>query len=159
MTLNISNTIDDNIITVDIAVASLGTTTTTETEEAQIITDFPRSIRFSDIDFKANMKIDSTSGDPVITTDATDDSTIVEVKIENLVNKEYALTSDLHIVTTFDVTKIPASALNTVFDSAEKLGKAYAVLFANKIQGEISKKLTELRALNTKFEGETEVIL
>lgn len=31
MTLNISNTIDDNIITVDIAVASLGTTTTTET--------------------------------------------------------------------------------------------------------------------------------
>ena len=105
------------------------------------------------------MKIDSTSGDPVITTDATDDSTIVEVKIENLVNKEYALTSDLHIVTTFDVTKIPTSALNTVFDSAEKLGKAYAVLFANKIQGEISKKLTELRALNTKFEGKTEVIL
>lgn len=81
MTLNISNTIDDNIITVDIAVASLGTTTTTETEEAQIITDFPRNIRFSDIDFKANMKIDSTSGDPVITTEATDDSTIVEVKI------------------------------------------------------------------------------
>lgn len=159
MTLNITNTIDENIITVNIAVASLGTSTTTESEEQQIISDFPRSIRYSDIDFKANMKIDDSTGDPVITVDSADHSKIEEVKIENLVNKEFALTSDLHIVATFDVTKIPASALNTVFDSAEKLGKAYAILFANKIQGEISKKLTELRALNTKFEGETEVIL
>ena len=159
MTLNITNTIDENIITVDITVASLGTSTTTEAEEQQIISDFPRSIRYSDIDFKANMKIDETTGDPVITVDSVDHSKIEEVKIENLVNKEFALTSDLHIVATFDVTKIPASALNTVFDSAEKLGKAYAILFTNKIQGEISKKLTELRALNTKFEGETEVIL
>ena len=40
-----------------------------------------------------------------------------------------------------------------------KSGKAYAELFAVKIQEEIGKKLTELRSLNTKFEGETEVVL
>ena len=60
---------------------------------------------------------------------------------------------------TFDVTKIPSSALNNVFDSVEKLGKAYADLFSVKVKEEIGKKLTELRSLNTKFEGETEVVL
>ena len=42
---------------------------------------------------------------------------------------------------------------------SEKLGKAYAELFSVKVKEEIGKKLTELRSLNTKFEGETEVVL
>ena len=65
----------------------------------------------------------------------------------------------MNIVMTFDVAKIPASALNTVFDTVEKVGKAYATVFAAKVQAEIAKKLAEVRALNTKFEGETEVVL
>lgn len=159
MKLNVKKTIEDNIITVDISVIELGTSTSTETEEAQILTDFPRSIRFSDIEFKANMKIDSATSDPIVTTDETDDTSIVEVTIDNLINKEYPINSDMSIVMTFDVTKIPTSALNTVFDTVEKLGKAYAELFSVKIQEEIGKKLAELRSLNTKFEGETEVVL
>lgn len=39
------------------------------------------------------------------------------------------------------------------------LGKARAKLFAAKIQEEIEKKLSEIRALNTKFEGDAEVAL
>lgn len=159
MKLNISKTIEDNIITVDIAVSELGTSTSTSEEEAQILSDFPRSIKFSDIDFKANMKIDSSTGDPVVTTDPVDNSTIVEVKIENIINKEYPINADMNIAMSFDVTKIPTSALNTVFDTVEKLGKGYAEVFATKIQEEIGKKLSELRSLNTKFEGETEVVL
>lgn len=159
MKLNVKKTIEDNIITVDISVIELGTSTSTETEEAQILTDFPRSIRFSDIEFKANMKIDSATSDPVVTSDEVDDTSIVEVTIDNLINKEYPINSEMSIVMTFDVTKIPVSALNTVFDTVEKLGKAYAELFAVKIQEEIGKKLEELRSLNTKFEGETEVVL
>ncbi len=44
-------------------------------------------------------------------------------------------------------------------DTAEKLRKAKAELFATRILEEIEKKLTELRSLNTKFEDETEVVL
>lgn len=159
MKLNIKKTIDDNIVKVDISVIELGTGSSTEIEEAQILSDFPRSIRFSDIDFKANMKIDSATGDPVVTEDSVDNTTIEEVKLDNIINKEYPINKDMNIVMTFDVTKIPASALNTVFDTVEKLGKAYAELFSVKIQAEIGNKLAELRSLNTSFEGETEVVL
>lgn len=159
MKLNVKKNIEDNIISVDISVVDLGTTTSTGLEEAQILTDFPRSIRFSDINFKSSMKIDDATGDPIVTTDPVDNVIVEEVKIENLINKEYPINSEMSIVMTFDVTKIPTSALNTVFDTPEKMGKAYAELFAVKIQEEIGKKLTELRSLNTKFEGETEVVL
>ena len=159
MKLNVKKTIEDNIITVDISVAELGTSTSTQIEEEQILSDFPRSVRFSDIDFKANMKIDSTTSDPVVTTDPVDNTTIEEVKLDNIINKEYPINKDMNIVMTFDVAKIPASALNAVFDTVEKLGKAYAELFSVKIQQEIAKKLAEVRSLNTKFEGETEVVL
>ena len=159
MKLNVKKTIEDNIITVDISVAELGTSTSTQIEEEQILSDFPRSVRFSDIDFKANMKIDSATSDPVVTADPVDNTTIEEVKLDNIINKEYPINKDMNIVMTFDVAKIPTSALNTVFDTVEKLGKAYAELFSVKIQEEIGKKLLELRSLNTKFEGETEVVL
>ena len=86
MKLSIKKSIEENIIKVDISVADLGTTTSTGSEEAQILTDFPRSVRFSDINFKANMKIDDTTGDPIVTTDAVDNTTIEEVKIENVNN-------------------------------------------------------------------------
>ena len=159
MKLNVKKIIEDNIITVDISVTELGTSTSTQIEEEQILSDFPRSVRFSDIDFKANMKIDSVTSDPVVTTAPVDNTTIEEVKLDNIINKEYPINKDMNIVMTFDVAKIPASALNTVFDTVEKLGKAYAELFSVKIQEEIGKKLLELRSLNTKFEGETEVVL
>ena len=40
---------------------------------------------------------------------------VEEVKIENLINKEYPINSEMSIVMTFDVTKIPASALKNPF--------------------------------------------
>lgn len=159
MKLKVNKKIENNIITVDISVAELGTATSTGIEEAQVLSDFPRSVRFSDIDFKSNMKIDDVTGDPIITVDPVDSTTVEEVKIENLINQEYSINQDMNITVSFDVTKIPASALNTVFNTVEKLGKAYAELFSIKVQQEIGNKLTELRSLNTKFEGETEVVL
>lgn len=159
MKLKINKSIENNIIAVDITVAELGTTTSVEVEERNLLHDFPRTIKYSDIVFKSNMKIDATTGDPVITSDPVDGTNVEEVVIDNLINREYDVNEDLAISMSFDVTKIPASTLNSVFDTVEKLGKAYAELFAVKIQEEIGKKLTELRSLNTKFEGETEVVL
>ena len=158
MKLNINKKIENNIITVDISVAELGTSTSTQIEEEQILSDFPRSIKFSDIDFKANVKLDENS-DSVVTAEEANDSTIVAVELKNIINKEYPINADLNISMPFDVTKISTSETNTLLDTVEKVGKAYATVFAAKVQAEIAKKLAEVRSLNTKFEGETEVVL
>ena len=158
MKLNIKKTIEDNIITVDISVASLGTSTSTSEEEMSVLADFPRSVRFSDIDFKGNIKLDSNNV-PVVTTDSVDGTTVVALELKNIINKEYPINADLNISIPFDVTKIASSETNTVLDTVEKVGKAYATVFAAKVQAEIAKKLAEVRSLNTKFEGETEVVL
>lgn len=158
MKLSIKKTIEENVITVNIDVIELGTVNSIMTEELQLLHDFPRSIRYSDIDFVSNMCLD-VNGDPIVTSQDADDKTIEEVTISNLINKEYPIDENLSISMSFDVTKIPDSDLGIVFDSIEKMGKARAELFAVKIQEEISKKLTEIRNINTKFEGETEVVL
>ena len=66
MKLNIKKSIEENIITVDISVAELGTEESILQEEYELLHDFPRTIRFSDIDFKSNMKLDS-NGNPIVT--------------------------------------------------------------------------------------------
>ena len=96
MKLNIKKTIEDNIITVDISVASLGTSTSTSEEEMSVLADFPRSVRFSDIDFKGNIKLDSNN-DPVVTTDSVDNTTVVALELKNIINKEYPINADLNI--------------------------------------------------------------
>lgn len=158
MKLNVKNTIEDNVITVDISVVSLGTSTSTSEEEKNTLADFPRSVRFSDINFSANIKLDS-NGDPIVTDEESNDSTIVTVELKNIINKEYPINADLNISMPFDVSKISSTETNTLLDTVEKVGKAYAVVFATKVQAEIAKKLAEVRSLNTKFEGESEVIL
>lgn len=159
MKLNIKKSIDNNIITVDISVAELGTSSSVQDEERNLLADFPRSVRYSDINFVGNMKIDATSGDPVVTTDTVDGTNVVEVSLKDIINKEYPIREDMNIGFSIDVTKIPDSELNDVMNTVEKLGKAKAELFAIRIQEEIGKKLAELRSLNTKFEGETEIVL
>ena len=158
MKLNINKKIENNIITVDISVDSLGTSTSTSEEESAILADFPRSIKFSDIDFKAKVKLDENS-DPIVTEDEVDGSTVVEVELKNIINKEYPINQDMDVSISFDVTKISTSETNTLLDTVEKVGKAYASVFSAKVQAEIAKKLAEVRSLNTKFEGETEVVL
>lgn len=158
MKLNVKNTIEDNIITVDISVLALGTSTSTSDEESQVLSDFPRSIRFSDINFSANVKLDD-NGDPIVTEEEADNSTIVTIELKNIINKEYPINAELNISMPFDVSKISTSETNTLLDTVEKVGKAYVTVFTAKVQEEIAKKLVEVRSLNTKFEGETEVVL
>ena len=158
MKLNISKTIDENVIGVDISVAELGTSDTDATTEKDMLHNFVRTIEYSKISFKSNMKADS-NGDPVTTDSEVDDSTIISVELKDIINQSFVVDENLHITFSVDVTKIPESEVKAPFDSVEKLGKAKVELFATKIQEEIGTKLAEIRALNTKFEGETEVIL
>lgn len=156
MKLNISKKIEENIITVNIDVAELGTNSIDAQEELSQLHDFPKKITYKDIEFKANMKLED--GDPIITESNPDGSTIAQVELE-LINKEYLIDENLSITLSIDVNKISKSDLAVPFDTVEKLGKARAQLFIAKIQAEIAKKLTEIRSLYTSFEGETEAII
>lgn len=156
MKLNISKKIEENIITVNIDVAELGTNSIDAQEELSQLHDFPKKISYKDIEFKANMKLED--GDPIITESDTDGSTIAEIKLD-LINKEIIIDENLSITLSIDVNKIPKSDLVAPFDTVEKMGKARAQLFISKIQAEIAKKLTEIRSLYTSFEGETEAIV
>lgn len=158
MKLNINKTIDENVIGVDISVAELGTSDTDAATEKDMLHNFVRTIEYSKISFKSNMKADS-NGDPVTTDSEVDDSTIISVELKDIINQSFVVDENLHITFSVDVTKIPESEVKAPFDSVEKLGKAKVELFATKIQEEIGKKLAEIRALNTNFEGKTEVIL
>lgn len=158
MKLNIAKKIDENIITVDITVAELGTTDTDESTERELLHDFVRTVEYSKIQFKGNMQED-VNGDPVVTDSELAENTVVSVELKDLINKSHVIDENLHITFSVDVTKLPEAEVVKPFDTVEKLGKAKAVLFATKIQEEIGKKLAEIRALNTKFEGETEIVL
>ena len=158
MKLNINKTIDENIITVDITVLELGTSDTDSITEKNMLHDFVRAIEYAKIQFKSNMKLDN-NGDPVTTDEEVDDTTVVSVELKDLINKSFIVDENLHVTFSIDVTKIPETEVSTVFDTVEKVGKAKVQLFAAKIQEEVGKKLAEIRALSTKFEGETEVIL
>lgn len=159
MKLKVSKTINENIITVNIGVVELGTANSVADEEENMLLDFPRSVRYSDINFKGNMKIDTVSGDPVVTDSEVEDKKVVSIEIKDVINKEYPINKDMEITFAIDVSKIPDAELDSVFTTVEMLGKARAELFATKIQEEIGKKLAEIRALNTKFEGDIEVVL
>lgn len=158
MKLNIAKKIEENIITVEISVGELGTIDTDENTEKELLHDFVRTVEYSKIQFKANMKEDE-NGDPVVTEDSLSKNTVVSIELKDLINKSYIIDENLHITFSIDVTKIPETETLKPFDTVEKLGKAKAVLFATKIQEEIGKKLSEIRALNTKFEGVSEVVL
>lgn len=157
MKLNVSKQIEENIITVDITVAELGTNSISAEEELESIHDFPKTFSYKEIDFTDNMTLDSANN-PIITVDSPDGSTIAEVEVE-VINKEFVIDENLHINMSFDVNKINKNDLGEPFDTVEKLGKARAELFAVKVQEKIKEKLDEIRALTTTFEGDTEVIL
>lgn len=157
MKINQRDSILENVVSTDISVEVLGTSDLTQEQELELLHNFTRMIEYNKISFTGNMKI--TDNKPVVTTEEANDSTVVEVSITDLVNKQYKIDENLHIVFSVDSTKILESELNTVMNTREKLATAKVILFAEKIRGEISNKLKEIRDMSNNFERETEYTL
>ena len=151
--------INEDKITATITVAELGDSTRDAQTELNQLHNWRREIEFSKIDFTSNMKI--VDNIPLCTSDPTDGSTIEEISIKDLINKKFDIDENLAIEQTFDASRIPTSEYsdNVVFNSAELIAQAYAVLFIEKIKSTISEKLAEIRALANDIEQETDVVL
>lgn len=152
-------TINENIITAKIAVSELGDSTRDASTELNQLHNFVRTIEYSKVDFKGNLKI--VNNLPVVTEDEVDGSTVEEISIVDLINKKYVIDENLSIEFTIDITKIPEAeySSNVVFNSPELLGQARATLFVEKIKSTIAEKLAEIRALANDIEKETDVVL
>lgn len=158
MKLTQSIDINENIITATIAVSELGNTTLAADVELNQLHNFVREIEYSDIEFKSNMKI--ANGIPVTTSEGTDESTIEEVEIKDLINKKIVLDENFKAELVININKIPQSEFGEhVFTSKELVGQAYAVLFIDKIKAAISEKLTEIRALSSDIEKTSDVVI
>lgn len=158
MKIKQKDSILENIVSTDISVEVLGTSDLTEEQELELLHNFTRTIEFNKILFKGNMKIDD-GNKPIVTVDEADGESVVEVTITDLINKQYTVDENLHITFFIDATKIPDTELNDVMNTREKMATAKVVLFAEKIREAIAEKLTEIRGMSNKFEGETSYTL
>lgn len=152
MKINQKNTIENDVVSVDITVDVLGTTDLTDQQELELLHNYNKIIEFNKISFRGNMKIENNI--PVITEEEVDGTSVVEVSITDVINQQIIVDENLHISFSRNVTKFPDSELNDVFTKKEVLGQAKCVLFATRVKEAIAEKLGEIRALSNTFEGE-----
>ena len=146
--------IENNTYKTTIKPDSFGTSTVTEEAELEMLKDFPQILRYADINFVANFKL--VDGLPIIT----DEADAVEVKIDNLTNKEFMLGEDLVIEFAIDANKISNTEVDgTVFTTTLQVAQAKAILFETKVLAKIKELMDAARANVNDFEIATEVIL
>lgn len=150
--------VENDIVSVDITVQMLGTADLTAEQEKELISNYNKVIEYNKIQFKGNIKINS-NGVPEVTEDSVDGTNVVELEIKDIINERKIVNEDISFHFERDVTKYPDSVLNNVLNKKELYAQAECVLFATRIKEALEEKLAEIRALNNKFETETEYTL
>lgn len=124
-----------------------------ETKEA--LHDYTKLLRYRDIDFSAKIKV--TNGMPAIVDD--DDPDGEEVKI-GLIDKSFIVDENLSLELKLDSNKMSDKELTSSISNVEILSKAKAVIWIDKVKGEIQKLVDAAREQNTaNIEGTVEEII
>ena len=150
--------VENDIVSVDITVQMLGTADLTAEQEKELISNYNKVIEYNKIQFKGNIKLNS-DGVPEVTENSVDGTTVVELEIKDIINERKIVNEDISFHFERDVTKYPDSVLNDVSNKKEIYAQAECVLFATRVKEALEEKLAEIRALNNKFETETEYTL
>lgn len=156
MTFNEKIDIQDNIVKYCLQAKYNEELTDDETMEIETLHDYVRKIKFTDIDFTANVKMDSDT--PTVTEDEVSD-TVVEVSLGKVAPKEYILDENLNIMFSIDATRINDSELNSILTTKPLVSQAKIAVFQSKIKENITEILTEMRNEDNTFEKESETIL
>lgn len=146
--------IENNVFTTTLAPTEMGTATTTADKEIAMLVDFPQTLRYADIEFTDKFKV--VGGIPTISAELD----AVEVKIDNLTNREFQINENLNITISIDANKIPTSEVDgAVFTNTLQVAQAKIILFETKVLAKIKELMDTARANVNDFEITTEVIL
>lgn len=146
---------DQNIVKYSLTAAYNEELTDEESMEIETLHDYVRKIKFSNIDFTANVSM--SDGKPVVTEDDTSD-TVVEVYLA-VAQKEYILDENLDIQFSIDASRIADTEVNDVLKTKALVSQAKIAIFQSKIKEEVLRLLDEARNEDNSFEQETEVIM
>lgn len=124
-----------------------------ETKEA--LHDYTKILRYGDIDFSAKIKV--TNSMPAIVDD--DDPDGEEVRI-GLIDKSFVVDENLNLELKLDSNKMSNKELTSSISNVEILSKAKAIIWIDKVKGEIQRLVGEAREQNAaNIEGVTEEII
>jgi hypothetical protein len=145
MKLKYTPTIANDVVSIVINIDSLGTATVTSTDEQTMLSDFISYIEYKDLTFSRKLNLDTNN-------DVIEDTTNGETVTLNLVNKKILL--DANFTTSFSISTddISNSALQTIFNTKDKLARAYATVFKLTIRDAVANTLTAMRAKLSDFE-------
>lgn len=127
-----------------------------ETLEIESLHDYIHKIKFADIDFIANVNLDS--GSPCVTEDNISEG-VVEVDLGKIAPKEYILDENLEITFSVDAGRVPDAELNSVLTTKTLVAQAKVAVFQTKIKEAILGILEEIRTTDNDFEKESEIVL
>lgn len=159
MDLKITKNIDNNIFSTSVTVDAYGTELLSETEEKDMLLNFPVKLAYRNLTFSRNIKLEGSV--PVITEtepDVTDgvSNGIVKVTLPPLSNKEIQIGDDFNAYYKIDYTKIPSGLLDKdTIKTKEILAQAYCEIFADVVCEAVQEIMTEVRKKAPAFEGET----
>lgn len=156
MNLKEKITIENNIVKYQIKAQYNEELTADEELEIETLHDYIRKIKFSDIDFTANVTVNN--GTPIVTEDDINETT-VEISLGKVPEKEYVLDENLNIVFSIDSGRVSDAEINNVLNSKPLISQAKIAVFQSKIKEKIKELLTEARNEDNDFEKETETIL
>lgn len=156
MNFNEKLDIENNIVKYAITAKYNEVLTDEEMMEIETLHDYVRKIKFSEIDFTANVSMDS--GTPAVT-DAEESDTVVEVSLGKIAPKEYVLDENLNIEFSIDARRIADTEVNDVLATKPLVSQAKIAVFQAKLKDKISEILGDIRKEDNDFEQETETIL
>jgi len=147
LTTNID--IENGIVTASIVCTDISD----ETKEA--LHDYTKVLRYGDIDFSAKIKV--TNNMPEIVPD--DDPDGEKVKI-GLIDKSFVVDENLNLELKLDSNKMSDRELTSSISNVEILSKAKAIIWMEKVKGEIQRLVSEAREQNAaNIEGTVEEII
>lgn len=156
MNLKEKITIENNIVKYEIKAQYNEELTDDEELEIETLHDYIKKIRFSDIDFTANVTMDN--GTPTITDDNISE-TVVEIALGKVPEKEYILDENLNIVFSIDSGRVSDAEINSVLNTKPLVSQAKIAVFQFKIKEKIKELLAAARNEDNDFEKESEIIL
>lgn len=148
--------IENNIVKYEIRAKYNEELTDDESIEIESLHDYIHKVRFSDIDFTANVTM--ANGTPTVTEDNISES-VVEVSLGKIYPKEYVLDENFDIVFSIDAGRISDAEVNDVLKTKSLVSQAKIAVFQAKIKERIIEILEEIRTQDNDFENESETIL